>query len=218
MTSIRYKIWTTLMLMLCVAQGVGAKAINTKNLSIAPGQTREFYIYMNTSVSNMVAFQIDLELPEGLTVNVDKCALTSRILDKEQELFVGEVGTRVYRLVSASYNLTYLTKEDDTLVKVSVTASDTFKGGTVKLTNMVTATAASAKSGWKEDNFLVTAVKNEKGDIDYNGKVDITDAMLIVDYVLDDEALYQSNMDVNGDRKIDVSDTMEVVDLILNQE
>lgn len=217
MTSIRYKIWTTLMLMLCVAQGVGAKAINTKNLSIAPGQTREFYIYMNTSVSNMVAFQIDLELPEGLTVNVDKCALTSRITDKEQQLVVGEVGTRVYRLVSASYNLTYLTKEDDTLVKVSLTASDNFKGGTVSLTNMITATAASAKSGWKDDSFQVTAVKNVKGDIDYNGNVDVTDAMIIVDYIVGDETLYQSNMDVNGDGKVDVSDTMNVVDMILNQ-
>ena len=42
-----------------------AKSINTYGLNIGAGQTREFYIYMNTTRNNLVSFQIDLKCPRA---------------------------------------------------------------------------------------------------------------------------------------------------------
>ena len=56
------------------------------------------------------------------------------------------------------------------------------------------------------------------GDANGDGKVSITDAVVIVDYILSDgqTPLVPAAADMNGDGKISISDAVDVVDLILN--
>lgn len=212
------RIWLLAVLMvLGFAQKAESKAINTLNIGIAPGETRECYIYMNTAYSNLIAFQIDVKLPAGLKLNTESCSLTSRVTDREQMLFAGLVSSNTYRLVSTSFNAIPFSKDNDTLIKLSLTADESFKGGTVSLVNMEFFTNASARVGCSNDGFTVKSMPKIKGDVDFSGTVDLSDTLFIVDYILDNNRLYTSALDVNGDGKIDISDALSVVDRILGR-
>ena len=206
----------TVLMVLGFAQKAESKGINTLNIGIAPGETRECYIYMHTSYSNLIAFQMDLKLPAGLKLNTESCSLTNRVADDEQMLFAGLLSGNTYRLVSTSFNAIPFT-EEGTLVKLSLTADETFKGGTVTLSNMAFFTTASAKVGCTNDSFTVASTPKIKGDVNFSGEVDLSDTMFIVDYILDNNKLYTSALDVNGDGEIDITDALIVVDRILGK-
>ena len=212
------RIWLlAVMMVLGFAQKAESKAINTLNIGIAPGETRECFIYLNTAYSNLISFQMDLKLPAGLKLNTENCSMTRRVIDKEQELYAGEVGANTYRLVSTSFNAIPFTKEDDTFVKLSLTADETFKGGTVSLSNMTFFTNTCAKVGCTNDSFTVEATQKRNGDVNFNGSVDISDTMFIINYILDKNALYTSALDVNGDGEINITDALAIVDRILGR-
>ena len=210
------RIWIlAVFVMLGFAQKAESKSINTLNICIAPGETRECYIYMETARTNVIAFQMDLKLPAGLKLNTENCKLTSRVKDTEQILFAGSLSPNTYRLLSTSFNAVPFTREKDTFVKLSLTADETFKGGTVTLTNMQFITSTSSCVSLSSDSFTVTAKPKMTGDVDFNGVVNVTDPMYIVDYILDSNKIYTSAMDVNSDGIIDITDAMTVVDQIL---
>ena len=70
---------------------------------------------------------------------------------------------------------------------------------------------------WKTGYFK--SVTRYLGDVNLDGKIDVTDAMCIVDYVLSKPlsvfAAYNANL--NGDEKIDITDAMMIVDIVLNK-
>lgn len=71
----------------------------------------------------------------------------------------------------------------------------------------------SVASTLSQDNGIV-------GDVNNSGKVDVTDAMLMVAHILGDypgDDFSEVKADLNGDGKIDVVDVMLCVDIILNQ-
>lgn len=196
--------------------GVSGKAVTTSSFNIAPGETREWHVYMTTVNSNLVSFQMDITLPDGLTLNVDQCGLTSRVLDKDQELFMGLIEKGHYRLVTTSFSFVPLTLPNATLLKLSVTADKDFKGGECKLHDMIMVNSSANSGFWGDEVFDVTSVPAKKGDVDFNEAVDVADTMLLVDYTING-GLYSSQMDVNGDGDVNVSDVMEGVKLILEK-
>ena len=198
-------------------QGVAAKAVTTSAFNIAPGETREWYVYMTTVNTNLVSFQMDITLPEGLTLNVDKCGLTSRVLDEGQELYVGLVGERHYRMVSTSFDFVPLTTANAPLVKLSVTADKNYKGGKAKLHDMIMVNTNANNGTWSDETFEVASVPLLKGDVDFNQMIDIADTMQLVAYAIGNEALYSSTMDVNADGDVNVTDVMAVVSMILKR-
>lgn len=208
----------TLIAMVGFFSQMAAKSINVYDISICPGETREFFIYMNTTRTNLVSFQIDLKLPKGLTVNADSCKLPSRILDSEQQLYVGclDETNNIYRLVSTSYNLIPFTRDDAPLVTVSITASDDFTGGTISLQDMFTVNSDAGAVSWISGELNVTSAPYVKYDVDRDGEVTISDCMLVVNYILAQDPLFSSNYDVNGDNRIDVTDVQQIAIKILN--
>ena len=194
-----------------------AKSINTYGFTIGAGQTREFYINMNTTRNNLISFQIDLKMPAGLTVNVDQCGLAGHVTDKEQALFVGKLEDNLYRLMSTSFHLTPMTMEEAPLVKISVTADDTFKGGTINLVDMFTINDTGTKVVWISDACEVPLGKVIRGDVNYDGVVSVTDLTELVDFILGKEKLYKSAYDVSGNGVVEVSDVSTLTDLLMGK-
>lgn len=206
---------TLLLALLGFSMGIEAKSINTYGFSIGAGQTREFYIYMNTTLNNLVSFQIDLLMPEGLTVNVDQCSLPTRVKDKEQMLFVGKLDANKYRFISTSYSLIALTTEDAPLLKVSVTADDNFHGGTVDLVDMFAISSKGLKTEWISDSFQVAATQVVRGDTNYDNEVTVSDVMTIVNYMLGKEGLFSSAYDLDSNNLVDIVDVMTCSNILL---
>lgn len=216
---IRRTLALSLMLILGWAQSTFARSFTFSEINIIPGQTSEFYVYLSSSYRQIVSFQMDLILPAGLTVNTEKCALTERVTDKEQQLYIGKVADNTYRLVSTSFSLTTLPPLYNTLLKISVTADKSFKGGNVVIDNLIGVSSNGVKNTWTRLSQAVKVQEGLTGDVNLDGVVDVKDSMLIVEYMLSaGDKPYTTQMDVNKDGKVDVTDVMLVVNLILKTE
>lgn len=196
---------------------VGAKCITASPLSIAVGETAEFYVYMEPNCDKIISLQMDIQLPEGLTLNTEQCRLTSHVADAEQQLFVGSVGVRLYRLVTTSYNFIQFSRTKGPVAIISVTADKNFKGGTISLNSMFVSNSSSLRIDLGDENITATKVTLQEGDINCDGTVNVSDVMNVVSYIVNPkDALYFSWMDINKDQKIDVTDVMRIVNNILN--
>jgi hypothetical protein len=192
-----------------------ADDVNVDDMGIAQGQTREFYVYLNNTKKDLVSFQMDVKLPEGLVINKNKCRLTNRLTPSGQELFVGEVGPNLYRFLSTSYEMTPMATVDEALLVISVTATEDYNGGTVNLRDLFSVSAGSVKASWTNVAFKANKIEAELGDVNGDTIADVTDCMHVVSYILDHDSLYSSAMDINKDEEIDVTDVLMIVEKIL---
>ena len=213
---LKSRLISCLMAILGFTLTVGAKCVTASPLSIAVGETAEFYVYLESTSDNIVSLQMDIQLPEGLTLNTEKCVLTSHVADTEQQVFVGSVGVRLYRLVTTSYNFIQFPREKGTFLKISVTADKNFKGGTVNLKNMIAVNTSSKSFTLGDENITAKKITVLEGDVNCDSKVNVADVMQIANYITDEKnTLYTSWMDINRDNKIDVTDIMRIVNTIL---
>ena len=78
----------------------------------------------------------------------------------------------------------------------------------------------STLEGWQEFANIVEGPSPYKlGDVNCDGWVSVTDAMMTVDYILGDEAadFHEDHADVNEDGEINVADVMAIVNIVLLQ-
>lgn len=212
---LKSRLISCLMAILGFTLTVGAKCVTASPLSIAVGETAEFYVYLESTSDNIVSLQMDIQLPEGLTLNTEKCVLTDHVADTEQQVFVGSVGVRLYRLVTTSYNFIQFPREKGTFLKISVTADKNFKGGTVNLKNMIAVNTSSKSFTLGDENITANKITIKEGDINCDGLVNISDVMKIVNYLVSPKNnLYTSRMDLNKDDVVNVTDVMTVVNIL----
>ena len=122
-----------------------AQTVLIDDISIKAGETKEVSINLTNSQTNIVSFQMDLTLPEGITINKAKCALGSRITDTDQKLTIGKQPDGSIRLTSTSFTLTPLSGSSGEIVRLSITAAYNAKGGTASLNNIRLATSDSER-------------------------------------------------------------------------
>ena len=84
-----------------------------------------------------------------------------------------------------------------------------------KKTKKIVNAAKTAINPYDPDAF-----KQYLGDVNLDEKIDITDAMCIVDLILSKplNVFAAINADLNGDGVIDITDAMKIVDIILNRQ
>ena len=68
-------------------------------------------------------------------------------------------------------------------------------------------------------NRHIKSAERYLGDVNVDGRIDVTDVMCIVDYVLSKplKVFAAYNADLSGNNKIDITDAMMIVDIILNK-
>ena len=173
---------------------MAADKIASSNFGISLGETKTFGIKLFNECTNYVGFQMDLTLPDGLTVNKSGCSLTSRIIDENQELTIGKQGDNTYRLISTSFSLTPIDNTSGDLINVSITASDTYQGGNATISNIQFATSNSERVTMDDVSFAVNY-----------GTITFADEQV--------KALCVANWDTNGDGELDMSEAASVTDL-----
>lgn len=123
--------------------GANAEPVSVSNVTLAAGETKVVSINLSNWQSNFVSFQMDLTLPEGITLNKAGCELSNRFTDENQELTIGKQPNDDYRLTSTSFALTPISGTSGEIIKLSLTAAKDAKGGTASLKNIILATSNS---------------------------------------------------------------------------
>ena len=139
------KLLLTLAVLTGLTSAMAKDAITSSDFYISRGGSKTFGIQLSNEGTNYVGFQMDLTLPEGLTVNKAACSLSDRITDENQELTIGKQSANTYRLTSTSFSLTPIGGTSGDLITVSVTASNTYQGGDATISNIQFATSESER-------------------------------------------------------------------------
>ena len=135
--------------------GAWADNINAGDITLQAGETKTVDISLTNTESNLVSFQMDLTLPEGISINKAGCSLSNRISDPDQELTIGKQDNNVYRIASASFSLTPISGTSGTLLTLSLTASDNSAGGTATLSNIRFVTNNSERVTIEDASFNI---------------------------------------------------------------
>ena len=132
-----------------------AQTVSVSDVTLKAGETKVVSINLANSQTNIVSFQMDLVLPDGITINKAGCALGSRITDADQELTIGKQPDGSIRLTSTSFALNPIIGTSGEIVKLSLTAAKDAKGGTASIKNIVLATSSSQKLKPTASSFKV---------------------------------------------------------------
>jgi hypothetical protein len=218
------KIIATFCVLLLGMAGIYADNISVEDVSILPGETKTVNISLTNTITDLVGFQMDLYLPEGISINKAGCSLSSRFGDPNQTLTIGkqrELGENVYRLTSTSLALTPISGTSGTIITLSLTAAKNFQGGTANLRNINFVHEVATILYIEETSFKIN-VKGEDismGDVNGDGVVGAADVSAIINHILrrPNSAFIFSNADMNGDRTISAPDVSAIINIILKR-
>ncbi len=188
-----------------------------EDFSIAAGKTRTVSIMLDNELA-YTAFQSDISLSEGLTVNESSFALTDRKNSNHtftaQPFYEG-----MYRMMSYSLALKSYSGNSGALVTFDVTASDDFEGpAVITLSNTLFTTVAGIEIAFDSEECTVTLCV--PGDVNGDKLVNITDVTALVNYLLTDnvDGVNLWNADVNDDELINITDVTRLVNFLLTDQ
>ena len=194
-----------------------------EDFSIAPGETRLVSILLDNEAV-YTAFQTDLYLPEGLTVEQEDgdyiFDLTSRKARDHSLASQLQVNGSI-RLMSYSPRINAYSGNSGALITFNVSASDNFTGpATIELKNTLFTTTAGREVAFGDETCQVTVPTTVmKGDVNGDGVVNVSDATALINYLLNEGAaapIVFDNADMNDDGLINVSDATILINQLLN--
>ena len=173
--------------------------------------------------------QFDFTLPAGVTVATDMVGgLVVTTTDRSNKLTAtcAKIADNTYRVILLSINRAIVAAGNGAVLNIQLQCADDVTGGDydIAFTNVSVSRVEGDKSvNVKVADFTapLTVVEISKipGDVDGNFTVDVTDVMIIVDYILNRPCnkFNFANADLDGDGIVNVTDAMNVVNIILHK-
>ena len=137
---------------------VYAESISVDDIAIKPGETATADIVLNNTRTDIVAFQMDIMLPDDISINKSECKLSSRITDSDQTLTVGKLESGAIRLTSTSIALIPLSGTSGTLVMIGLSVANDFVMGQVRIENIRLITSNSERIKVNDVSFIVNSL------------------------------------------------------------
>lgn len=185
-----------------------------EELLMMPGETRSVSIMLDNEEA-YTAFQCVLYLPNGFTAT--NFALTSR-KNSNHTLTVSTQPDGSMRLLSYSLMLKTYSSNSGALVTFDVTASEDFTGtATMNLRNTVFTTEDGVENDLADEEC--TVIKGQKGDVNGDGVIDITDVTALISKALENDVtpFISIAADLNNDGLFDITDVTMLISLVLSQ-
>ena len=132
-----------------------AESISVEDVVMDKGETKTVDISLTNSHTDLVSFQMDLYLPDGITLNKTGCSLSNRF-GSSYELTIGKQSDGSYRLISTSYSLTPISGTSGTILTLSLTAAQTAMATTASIQNIRFVTSNSERITISNTSFGVT--------------------------------------------------------------
>ena len=165
------------------------------NIQIRSGETNTASIQLQNTTDGLVGFQMDVTLPDGVSLIEKDCRLSSRIADADQKLQIGKLSDNTYRLTATSLALQSITGNDGELINITLKATELSDGGTVNIKNIRIVTDKSARLVLADAAFGIQIV-------------DVTPAIAFQDEKV--KAICVTNWDTNGDGELSTREAAKV--------
>ncbi|MBQ3153270.1 MAG: hypothetical protein IJB77_07415 [Bacteroidaceae bacterium] len=197
--------------------------MNVKDLRCAPGSKLVIPVNMKNK-TGITAFQFDLYLPEGMTIaeedgepmiELDAARKTSSHSVSSSQLADGAT-----RIVAYSSGNKLFANNDGTVVNITINVPSNMelKDYTLTLKEIILADATENEYYTDIQTSKIT-VANIMGDANMDEKVNISDVVAVVNYILErNPAKFDfAAADVSGDGNIRMGDVVGIVNIILGK-
>ena len=156
LNSVSYsKILTTIL----PESGEQLNTVKVGNFEVRARQTCVADIILENTSNQLVGFQMDVTLPEGLSLNSNLCRLSNRIADEEQKLIVGNLGNNTYRFTSTSLSLHPITGNNGKLITLSLDAKNMTASDNITVSNIRFVTDNSERIVMPDAEFEVQPIE-----------------------------------------------------------
>ena len=193
-----------------------------EDFTINPGETLTVSILLDNE-AEYTAFQCDLYLPEGLSVEQEDgdyiFDLTSR-KGRDHNISSQLQVDGSIRIISYSPSIKAYSGNSGPLVTYNVTASSDFEGpASILLKNILFTTVAGNEVPFADEICTVTLTATAlRGDVNGDSNVNISDVTTLIDYLLSGNAIgvNQTAADCNQDSLVNISDVTALIDYLLS--
>ena len=191
-----------------------------QDFTMGPGETRTVEILLDNETA-YTAFQFDLYLPTGLTVEQEDgdyiFDLTPRKA-RDHNIASQPQSSGAIRVISYSPHINAYSGNSGALVTFSVTASADFEGpATIRLRNVLFTTLAGTEESFANEDCCVTSAHPwAKGDVNHDQLVDINDVTDLIAQVLGtDPGICLICADIYEDNLVDINDVTTLINKVL---
>ena len=198
--------------------------MTTSSISISQGGSASLPINITNGDVVLNGYQFDLVLPDGFSLVEDeegefKYTLSNRYSGKIS-IGISQVNSNTYRVIAFSINSVEITGKEGIVITLNLKAdNDVSVGNYEGKLSEINLSKADGFGLYPEDvTFGITVKKAMPGDVNHDGRVNVSDVMAVVNYILGSTpaVFFEEDADVNNDTKINVSDVMNIVNIILN--
>ena len=176
------------------------------------------------NTSAITGLQFELQLPSGVTVakdGADKFIATLSDRAVDQSISGSLLSNGNYQFVVFSGTSSALTGSEGAIAYVTLNVDESMVVGdyTIAVKEVELTKTDGTSLHHKDLTSKLTLTEAMTGDINGDGKVTVTDAVGIVNYILHraPSVFITKAADVNGDGNITISDAVGVVNIVLNK-
>ena len=176
-----------------------------------------------TNEDELIAFEFDLQLPDGITIAKDEdndpiATLSSRA--SKHSLAVSEKGNGLYHFLCYSGENKIFSGNEGELLTIELLCDGNIAVGTYQATvkNIIFSDVDKNKITPADITFDLEVIEAEPGDVNKDGEINVMDVVEMVAYIMGDgaEGFVFAAADLYPDGAINVMDLVNLVDLIMN--
>ena len=176
-----------------------------------------------TNEDELIAFEFDLQLPDGITIAKDEdndpiAMLSSRA--SKHSLAVSDQGNGLYHFLCYSNTNKIISGSEGELLSIELLCDENTAVGTYQATvkNIIFSDVGKNKITPADVTFDLEVIEAEPGDVNKDGEINVMDVVEMVAYIMGDgaEGFVFAAADLYPDGAINVMDLVNLVDLIMN--
>lgn len=215
----RHKIIFLAMALLSFAYTSKAESVTIDDFTVTAGETVTVTLDLSNTRTDLTAFSLELQLPEGLTL-VEAVA-TDRYTG---DIIVGTPDTNTYKICGIAVDLGTISGKSGALLELTFQAADKMKPGdyTGDIKNIEFITSGRQYVRPLATTFNVTVERGTAsmiGDANDDGIINMMDVITVINYILgkSPSPFNYVNADANQDTMISMTDVTKIINIILGK-
>ena len=201
--------------------------LKVEDVEVASGESAALNIELSNATTNLMGWQCDISLPEGLTLELKangkpKATLGERFSTTEHTISSTVLANGCYRFIATSMDGETIPGTSGTLFTVTLKADASLAVGT-KLSGVVKNIEFNTKDNQKltfSDVSFNVSIKSAAilGDVNGDGEVNVGDIVTVCNVMAGISTVDPQVADVNKDGEVNVGDIVTICNIMAGKE